>query len=125
MSSNFVTDLSQEPCWLSPTVQLWAFGHTHYSCNFRDEDTGKLTVANQRGYAGLGAGRKKVGVKTKVVEAGEEGWEVVGQKLSEGKHSRAIDRPTPSEVVDNEEEQIDAKKPKASLLHRMTRRLHS
>ncbi|KAF2106612.1 Metallo-dependent phosphatase-like protein, partial [Lophiotrema nucula] len=50
VSSGFVSDLSDQPCWTSPSVRLWAFGHTHYSCAFHDEQTGKLVVSNQKGY---------------------------------------------------------------------------
>lgn len=49
--SAFMTDLSNEPCWTSPTVKLWAFGHTHFNCDFVDRETGKRVLANQRGYA--------------------------------------------------------------------------
>jgi hypothetical protein len=50
IQSGFATDLSQEVCWISPSVKMWAFGHTHYSCLFRDDATDKLVVANQNGY---------------------------------------------------------------------------
>lgn len=50
VQSAFVTDLQKEPCWMSPSVRVWAFGHTHYNCDFVDGTTGKLVVANQRGY---------------------------------------------------------------------------
>lgn len=50
VQSAFVTDLQEEPCWMSPSVKVWAFGHTHYNCEFFDGMTGKLVVANQRGY---------------------------------------------------------------------------
>lgn len=46
----FMTDLSNEPCWNSPAVGLWAFGHTHFNCDFRESQTGKRIVANQKGY---------------------------------------------------------------------------
>lgn len=82
VSSNFVTDLSQEPCWLSSSVKLWVFGHTHYSCNYRDEKTGKLVFANQKGYTGLGAARSRGGMKIKVVEAREGGWGVCERRKS-------------------------------------------
>ncbi|TQS34097.1 hypothetical protein Golomagni_05533 [Golovinomyces magnicellulatus] len=49
VSTGFATDLSNEDCWTSPNVSLWAFGHTHYCCDFSD-DLGKRVVANQRGY---------------------------------------------------------------------------
>lgn len=48
--SAFVTDLSAERCWTSPMVKVWAFGHTHYNCDYVDDETGKRLVANQRGY---------------------------------------------------------------------------
>ncbi|PWY88694.1 acyl-CoA dehydrogenase mitochondrial precursor [Aspergillus sclerotioniger CBS 115572] len=50
ISSAFATDLTGEPCWEKPQVRLWAFGHTHYNCDFTDNRTGKRIVANQRGY---------------------------------------------------------------------------
>ena len=31
-------------------MKLWAFGHTHYSVDFKDEETGKRVIANQKGY---------------------------------------------------------------------------
>ena len=49
--SAFATDLSSENCWTSPAVKLWAFGHTHFNCRYTDAKTGKLVVANQKGYA--------------------------------------------------------------------------
>ncbi|KAF1992616.1 hypothetical protein K402DRAFT_10402 [Aulographum hederae CBS 113979] len=36
INSGFVTDLSKEPCWKSPQVKLWAFGHTHYSFSYHE-----------------------------------------------------------------------------------------
>lgn len=50
ISSAFATDLSGQLCWETDQVCLWAFGHTHYNCNFVDERTGKRIVTNQRGY---------------------------------------------------------------------------
>jgi hypothetical protein len=50
VTSGFATDLSGEECWTNPAVVMWAFGHTHFSCDFTDE-FGKRVVANQRGYA--------------------------------------------------------------------------
>lgn len=49
VTSGFATDLGGEDCWKSRSVTMWAFGHTHYSCDFTDE-LGKRVVANQRGY---------------------------------------------------------------------------
>lgn len=50
ISSGFMTDLSEERCWKSEVVTLWAFGHTHFNCDFRDPRTGKRVLSNQRGY---------------------------------------------------------------------------
>jgi len=49
--SGFATDLGAEECWKNRSVVLWAFGHTHSSCDFVD-DLGKTIVANQKGYHG-------------------------------------------------------------------------
>lgn len=50
----FSTDLSGEVCFRSAKVRVWAFGHTHYNCDFeveRDGGVGPLRiVTNQRGY---------------------------------------------------------------------------
>lgn len=78
----FVTDLSGERCWISLVVKCWAFSHTHFSCCYRDEVTGKLVIANQGGYNPLvgfnpqGNSRKRVG-KFRVVEARGETWELL------------------------------------------------
>jgi hypothetical protein len=50
VSSGFATDLRTEGCWTNSSVILWAFGHTHFSCDFID-DHEKRVVANQKGYA--------------------------------------------------------------------------
>ncbi|CAG8305255.1 unnamed protein product [Penicillium salamii] len=50
ISSGFMTDLSREPCWKRGVVKLWAFGHTHFNCDFRDVETNTRVVSNQRGY---------------------------------------------------------------------------
>jgi predicted phosphodiesterase len=54
ITSAFSTDLSKEKCFKSGRVKIWAFGHTHYNCDFvadREDDAGPLRlVANQRGY---------------------------------------------------------------------------
>lgn len=50
ISSGFMTDLSSERCWNREVVKLWAFGHTHFNCDFRDVETGTRVVSNQRGY---------------------------------------------------------------------------
>lgn len=49
ISSGFMTDLSAELCWKAPVVKVWAFGHTHFNCDFQHED-GKRVMSNQRGY---------------------------------------------------------------------------
>ena len=48
--SAFVTDLSDQVCWTSANVRLWAFGHAHFNCDFEDLGTKKRVVANQKGY---------------------------------------------------------------------------
>ncbi|TVY24916.1 Uncharacterized protein LHYA1_G005837 [Lachnellula hyalina] len=54
ITSAFSTDLSEEKCFQSKKVKIWAFGHTHYNCDFvveRKEGAGLLRLlANQRGY---------------------------------------------------------------------------
>lgn len=50
LSSGFMTNLSSEVCWKNEVVKLWAFGHTHYNCDFQDPTTGKRVFSNQRGY---------------------------------------------------------------------------
>lgn len=54
ISSAFSTDLSKQACFKSQNVKVWAFGHTHYNCDFTVErgcGTGPLRLlANQRGY---------------------------------------------------------------------------
>ena len=54
ITSAFSTDLSGEVCFRSRDVKLWAFGHTHFNCDFvveRGGGAGPLRlVANQRGY---------------------------------------------------------------------------
>ncbi|KAI9733669.1 MAG: hypothetical protein M1834_003271 [Cirrosporium novae-zelandiae] len=50
ISSAFSSDLADEVCWTSQSVKVWAFGHTHFNCDFVDPITGKRIIANQRGY---------------------------------------------------------------------------
>lgn len=54
ISSAFSTDLFGEKCFQSTKVRVWAFGHTHYNCDFtveRKADASPLRLlANQRGY---------------------------------------------------------------------------
>ncbi|KAK7974297.1 hypothetical protein PG989_016145 [Apiospora arundinis] len=53
IQSGFASDLSGEPCWTTPGVVLWAFGHTHYNCDYIGQ-YGKRIYANQRGYNMVG-----------------------------------------------------------------------
>ena len=46
--SAFITELTNEPCW-GPPVKVWAFGHTHWSCDMVKK--GVRVVSNQRGYS--------------------------------------------------------------------------
>lgn len=55
VNSGFSTDLANSSCWTSPAVKVWVFGHTHYNCAYRDEKTGKIVLANQKGYTSLRA----------------------------------------------------------------------
>jgi hypothetical protein len=52
ISYGFSTDLSKEECWRNTSVRLWAFGHTHYNCDFvvKGEAKEMRVVSNQRGY---------------------------------------------------------------------------
>lgn len=53
ITSGFSTDLSQEACFKNPKLKAWAFGHTHYNCDFLVEREGIAPLrllANQRGY---------------------------------------------------------------------------
>ncbi|KAH9907876.1 Ser/Thr protein phosphatase superfamily [Xylariomycetidae sp. FL2044] len=50
IQSGFASDLSDQPVWLSHDVKAWAFGHTHYNCDYVDEKTEKRVITNQRGY---------------------------------------------------------------------------
>lgn len=61
-------------------MKVWAFGHTHYSCAFRDEVTDTLVVSNQKGYGGIaGSGGKGKAVNTVAVEQRGARWEVVDE----------------------------------------------
>ncbi|KAI0207026.1 hypothetical protein F4808DRAFT_19056 [Astrocystis sublimbata] len=70
ISSAFATDMSNDLCWTSTSVKLWAFGHTHYNCGFRDEATGKLVVANQRGHG-------NAEMKELLIEPNENGFDII------------------------------------------------
>jgi hypothetical protein len=80
----FRTDLSGEVCWTSGRVKMWAYGHTHFSCQFREGgEGGMLVVSNQMGY------NKNKDVEVVVVEAGSAGrnerWRVVVGEMEEEK----------------------------------------
>ncbi|KAF4806161.1 hypotheticall protein [Colletotrichum siamense] len=54
ITPGFATDLSGEACFKSGKVKVWAFGHTHFNCDFTVErgvgaEPLRL-VTNQRGY---------------------------------------------------------------------------
>jgi hypothetical protein len=48
-SSAFATELTGEVMWTSGRVKMWAFGHTHWVCDFQRD--GVRVYSNQRGYA--------------------------------------------------------------------------
>ncbi|KAI0410555.1 Ser/Thr protein phosphatase superfamily [Xylaria grammica] len=50
IQAGFSTDLRGQLCWESECVKLWAFGHTHFNCDFVDEKTQTRVLAHQRGY---------------------------------------------------------------------------
>jgi len=50
VGSAFVTDLSRERCWRGERVKMWAWGHTHFNFDVRDEGSGRRLVGNQKGY---------------------------------------------------------------------------
>jgi predicted phosphodiesterase len=78
MHSGFVSDLSRQSCWTSPAVKVWAFGHTHYSCAFRDDAMDRVVVSNQKTYSSIASGGGKgKRVKTVVVEQRGNRWQVV------------------------------------------------
>jgi hypothetical protein len=54
ITSAFSSNLSEGACFKNDEVKLWAFGHTHYNCDFTVERGGGAgplrLLANQRGY---------------------------------------------------------------------------
>ncbi|KAI2783830.1 calcineurin-like phosphoesterase [Daldinia loculata] len=54
--AGFCTDLSEQYCWRNNGVALWAFGHTHYNCDYIDTNTNKRVYTNQKGYLGGSGG---------------------------------------------------------------------
>lgn len=81
VSSGFVNKLEAEVCWTSRAVKMWAFGHTHYSCCFVDDETGKLVVSNQKGYVVVGGTGKNSSKNTgeSIVEVREGKWQIVNK----------------------------------------------
>jgi hypothetical protein len=73
LKSGFVTDLSSEVCWTSKSVKMWAFGHTHQDCAFHEEESKKLVISNQKGYASPFASALSK-INAVVVEASGEEW---------------------------------------------------
>ena len=79
---------------------MWAFGHTHFDCQFYEQDvmSGKnmLVLANQKGYASPGGRTGKI--EAVVVESGVDEWKVImGAKESKIQESRA-NRRTPEDA---------------------------
>ncbi|EIW64566.1 Ser/Thr protein phosphatase protein [Trametes versicolor FP-101664 SS1] len=62
LTSAFSTELVGGPCWKGK-VKVWAFGHTHWACDFERE--GVRVVSNPKGY---GRGVDRGFVPEKVVE---------------------------------------------------------
>ncbi|KAF1921327.1 Metallo-dependent phosphatase-like protein [Ampelomyces quisqualis] len=128
MSSAFVSDLSREPCWQSPAVKLWAFGHTHYSCTFQDETSGKLIISNQKGYSGMAMGGQSAQkMNTKIVETSGAEWSVQGtfQKSMPKETPRNKTRPTEMPPVSGAQGLSARQKVKPSLLQRITKRVQT
>ncbi|KAI0848358.1 hypothetical protein F5Y00DRAFT_262745 [Daldinia vernicosa] len=47
------SDLTNQHLWIdADAVKLWAFGSTHYNCDYIDEKTERRVYSNQRGYPG-------------------------------------------------------------------------
>lgn len=127
VSSCFASDLSHELCWKSPQVKLWAFGHTHYSCAFRDESTRKLVVTNQMGYHTVGE-RRAPRAKSMVVEATAAEWIIV--QVQDGEAVNSKDSPRSNAKEDNSKKmqpRPDAGNapPKSSLLQRAAHRVQA
>ena len=92
LSSGFRTDLSAEVCSKSRNVRMWAFGHTHWSCQYVVEREGRgnmLVVSEQKGYA-YPEGKGTWAVRPVIVKAGdgEEGWKaVIGVTRTRGENT--------------------------------------
>jgi hypothetical protein len=48
-NSAFATELTGEAVWTTGRVKMWAFGHTHWVCDFQRD--GVRVYSNPRGYA--------------------------------------------------------------------------
>ncbi|KAI0828076.1 hypothetical protein F5Y06DRAFT_226142 [Hypoxylon sp. FL0890] len=48
----FTTDRKWLHRFMTQNVKLWAFGSTHYNCDFIDFDNGKRFYSNQKGFPG-------------------------------------------------------------------------
>ena len=139
MSSAFVSDLSGEPCWTAKAVKLWAFGHTHYSCTFRDEVTKKLLVSSQKGYSGVARNNKSTRrIRSKVVEARGDAWLVMenaqspnvsGEKTNMTKDTKLkVQLPEeyqqpPKKTAEYPPEDESSNKPRELLIYRATKRV--
>jgi hypothetical protein len=122
IACGFSTDLSNDECWTSKSVKMWAFGHTHFSFSFHDEKTQKLVLANQKGYGGMDASNLS-SFQVKVVEPNNTRWDlipIVEASASKPKNSvqgqQNLDCPrTPTETT--------AKPPKESLIKRASQQI--
>ncbi|TGJ86215.1 hypothetical protein E0Z10_g2515 [Xylaria hypoxylon] len=112
VSSAFATDMSKDLCWTSTAVRLWVFGHTHYNCGFRDEATGKLVVANQRGYG-------HVEIQELLIEPDANGFHIVTS--TKDNTTNANHRIT--QQVSNPVNPATATRLHSSILHRATDRI--
>ncbi|TGZ83890.1 hypothetical protein EX30DRAFT_338489 [Ascodesmis nigricans] len=78
VESAFATELKSETWWKrdgESGLRLVAFGHTHWNCDFVDEETGVRMVANQKGY--LWSQIRDGGLSFdagKVVDVKDDGW---------------------------------------------------
>jgi hypothetical protein len=68
-NSAFATELTRTSVWAKPVV-LWAFGHTHWSCDFKRD--GVRVVGNQRG-TGLDGGQGFDASKVIVIDQDVQG----------------------------------------------------
>ncbi|KAI1741253.1 Metallo-dependent phosphatase-like protein [Xylaria scruposa] len=92
VSSAFATDMSKDLCWTSRAVKLWAFGHTHYNCGFRDLATDKLVVANQRGYG-------NAEIQKLLIEPSANGFDIVTSKDNTTNADYGIIQHKPADTV--------------------------